>query len=79
MSPGRARIYVAENSRQDLLEIDTASAEILPSMPLKGAVPSNPKTSRLIRMRFSPDGKWLVSTNYVSGVMHIHDATDPSG
>lgn len=78
MSPGGDRLYVAENSRQNLLEIDTGNAEILRSIPLKGAVLSNPKTSRLIRMRFSPDGRWLVSTNYVSGVMHIHDAQDPS-
>ncbi len=78
MSPDGRRFYAAENTKQDLLEIDVETNTILRSIPLKGAVMSNPKTSRLIRLRFSPDGKYLVSTNYVSGVMHIHDAADPA-
>lgn len=77
ISPDGSRFYAAENACQDLLEIDTASNQITQSIALKGAVLSSPKTSRLIRLRFSPDGKYLVSTNYVSGVMHIHDAKAP--
>jgi len=77
ISPGGERLYAAENSKQDLLEIDIATNKIIRVIALKGAVLSSPKTSRLIRLRFSPDGKYLVSTNYVSGVMHIHDAQDP--
>lgn len=68
------RLIAAENTRQDLLVIDTATDRIIETVALKGAVLSNPKTSRLIRLRYSPDGKYLVSTNYASGVMHIHDA-----
>lgn len=78
ISPDGKRLYAAENTRQDLLEIDIPSNKIVRSIPLKGAVLSNPKTSRLIRLRFSPDGQYLVSTNYASGVMHIHDAADPA-
>lgn len=78
ISPCGRRLYVAENSKQNLLEIDTSTDQIISEIALKGAVLSNPRTSRLIRMRFSPDGAWLVSTNYASGVMHIHDANNPA-
>jgi len=78
ISPDGSRFYAAENTKQDLLEIDIATNRISRFISLKGAVLSNPKTSRLIRLRFSPDGKYLVSTNYASGVMHIHDAKNPS-
>ncbi len=78
ISPDGSRLYAAENTRQDLLVIDAASDKIAGKIELKGAVLSNPKTSRLIRMRFSPDGAWLVSTNYASGVMHIHDGANPA-
>ncbi|WP_458792187.1 YncE family protein [Yoonia sp. MH D7] len=76
MSPNGDRLIAAENSKQDLLVIDTATDKIIDTIALKGAVLSNPKTSRLIRLRYSPDGKYLVSTNYPSGVMHIHDANN---
>ncbi len=78
MSPDGGRLYVAENSKQDLLGIDTSTDQIVSRTPLKGAVLSNPKTSRLIRLKFSPDGAYLVSTNYASGVMHIHDGNNPA-
>jgi DNA-binding beta-propeller fold protein YncE len=78
ISPNGDRLVAAENSKQDLLVIDTASDRIIETIALKGAVLSNPKTSRLIRLRYSPDGTYLVSTNYASGVMHIHDAANPA-
>lgn len=78
ISPDGRKFYAAENTMQDLLEIDISSNKIIASIGLKGAVLSNPKTSRLIRLRFSPDGKYLVSTNYASGVMHIHDGANPA-
>lgn len=78
ISPDGSKFYAAENTKQDLLEIDTASHKIIRAITLKGAVLSNPKISRLIRLRFSPDGAYLVSTNYVSGVMHIHNGLDPA-
>lgn len=78
ISPDGKRLYAVENTRQDMLAIDTNTDRIVETIPLKGAVLSNPNTSRLVRLRFSPDGKYLVSTNYVSGVMHIHDAANPA-
>lgn len=78
ISPCGERLYAAENLHQNLLAIDTKTDRIVATIPLKGAVLSNPKTSRLIRLRFSPDGDFLVSTNYASGVAHVHDAVDLS-
>lgn len=78
LSPDGSRFYAAENTRQDLLVIDTAADRIVETIALHGAVLSNPRTSRLIRLRFSPDGAWLVSTNYASGVMHVHDGANPA-
>lgn len=78
LAPCGKRLYVVENVKQDLLEIDTSMDEISNTIPLKGAVLSDPKKSRLLRLRFSPDGKYLVSTNYSSGIIHIHDGLNPS-
>lgn len=78
ISPDGGKLYAAENTKQDLLEVEIATNKIISTISLKGAVLSNPKTSRLIRLRFSPDGKYLVSTNYASGVMHIHDGRNPA-
>lgn len=78
ISPCGNRLFAVENAQQKLLCIDTETNRIVETIPLKGAVLSNPKTSRLVRLRISPDGKYLVSTNYASGVMHIHDAANPA-
>lgn len=76
-SPDGKWIVVAENTEQRLLVIDTRTDTVVDSFPLLGAVPSSPRRSRLVRLRFSPDGRYLVSTNYVSGVVHIHDGRNP--
>lgn len=72
-SPDGSRIVVAENSQQKLYVIDPRADRITSTIELKGAVLSSPKRSRLIRLRFTSDGRFLVSTNYASGVIHIHD------
>ncbi len=78
LSPDGRRLVVAENTEQALLVIDTATDKIVETVALKGAVMSSPNRSRLVRVRFSNDGKYLVSNNYVSGVIHIHDGERPA-
>lgn len=78
VAPDGTRLIVAENSVQDLLVIDTTSDRIVERVAIEGAVLSNPARSRLVRVQFSPDGRHLVSTNFVSGVVHIHDAARPA-
>lgn len=76
ISPDGKRMVTAENTRQELLVIDCATDRVSDIVPLQGAVMSSPKRSRLIRMLFSPDGQHLVSTNYASGIIHIHDGNN---
>jgi DNA-binding beta-propeller fold protein YncE len=73
VAPDGKRMVVAENAEQRLLVVDTERDVVVDTIPLLGAVLSDPRRSRLVRLRFSPDGRYLVSTNYVSGVVHIHD------
>ena len=73
LSPDGQRLAVAENTEQRLLVIDTETDEIIENFPLKGAVLSSPKLTRLVRLRYSSDGRYLVSANFISGVVHIHD------
>jgi DNA-binding beta-propeller fold protein YncE len=76
-SPDGTRVVVAENVRQHLLVIDTDSDTVIDDFALLGGVPSSPQRSRLVRLQYSPDGRYLVSANYASGVVHIHDGKDP--
>lgn len=48
ISPDGRRLFAVENTRQDLLCIDTETDTITQVIPLKGAVLSNPRTSRLV-------------------------------
>ena len=73
VSPDGGRIVVAENFEQNLLVIDTSSDQIVERIPLTGSVMSNPRRSRLVRVRFSLDGAYLISSNYAGGVVHVHD------
>lgn len=76
VSPDGSRIILAENTEQKLLVIDTSSDQIVDQIPLLGAVLSNPARSRLVRIRFTLDGNTLVSTNYASGIVHVHDGAN---
>ena len=73
VSPDGSRIVVAENTEQCLLVIDTSTDQIVERIPLAGSVMSSPRRSRLVRVRFSLDGAYLISANYAGGVVHIHD------
>ncbi|MDI6029519.1 hypothetical protein QBK99_25590 [Corticibacterium sp. UT-5YL-CI-8] len=73
ISPSGDKVVVAENSKQHLLVIDTASNRIVKEIPLVGSVLSNPLRSRMVKVRYSVDGRFLVSANYASGIVQIHD------
>ena len=45
-------------------------------MPLVSCPPSNPKRSRLAKLMFSPDGRYLVATAYASALAWVIDAAD---
>ena len=45
-------------------------------MPLVSCPPSNPKRSRLAKLMFSPDGRYLVATCYATALAWVIDAGD---
>jgi len=71
-TPDGRYVAAADNATGEILYlIDTASDRIVERVPLDGVPPSHPRRGRLMRPRFSPDGCFLVVTNYTSGTVHI--------
>ncbi|MFM9882782.1 MAG: YncE family protein [Burkholderiales bacterium] len=76
VSPDGKRILVVDNFDARIHVIDTATDAIVESFELQGNPPTNPKRSRNMRIRFSLDGRFVVTANFASGVIYIHDASD---
>ncbi len=76
VSPDGKRILVVDNFDARIHVIDTATDAIVRSFELQGNPPTNPKRSRNMRIRFSLDGQFVVTANFASGVIYIHDAND---
>lgn len=72
VTPQGDRLIVAENAEQSLIVIDPRSLRTLDRVALKGSVLSSPKRSRLITLQMAPQTGQLLSSNGVSGVVHIH-------
>ena len=72
-SPDGRHVVAADNASGDLHVIDTAADRVIARVPLDGVPPSHPKRSRLMRPRFSPDGRFLIVTNYASATVHVMD------
>jgi DNA-binding beta-propeller fold protein YncE len=75
-TPAGDRLIVIDNDRNDLRVIDTRSDTEVDRVPLRSCPPSNPRRSRLAKLMFSPDGRYLVATTYASGLAWVIDATD---
>jgi YVTN family beta-propeller protein len=76
VSPDGKRILAVDNHDARIHVIDTATDTVVESVALQGNPPTNPKRSRNMRIRFSLDGKFVVTANFASGVIYIHDATN---
>ena len=70
------RLLVIDNDRTALRVIDTAADCEIDRVPLKPHVFSNAKRSRLAKLMFSRDGRYLVVTSYASGLAWVLDASD---
>lgn len=75
-SPDGRRVLVVDNFDARVHVIDTATDAIVDSVELAMNPPTNPKRSRNVRVRFSLDGQYVLTSNYASGVIYIHDAAD---
>ena len=70
------RLVVIDNTNNDLRVIDTLTDKEVDRVPLVSCPPSNPKRSRLAKLMFSPDGRYLVATTYASALAWVIDASD---
>lgn len=70
------RVVVIDNTGNDLRVIDTRTDTEIDRVPLVSCPPSNPKRSRLAKLMFSPDGRYLVATAYASALAWVIDARD---
>jgi DNA-binding beta-propeller fold protein YncE len=75
-TPEGRRLVVIDNAGNDLRVVDTATDREIDRVPLARCQPSNPKRSRLAKLMFSPDGRWLVATAYAGGLAWVIDAAD---
>jgi YVTN family beta-propeller protein len=78
VTPNGKRILVADNADNDIRVIDTTTDTEVGKFALKDRAPSNVKRSRLVKLMFSPDGKYLVATTYASGQAWVIDAANYS-
>jgi YVTN family beta-propeller protein len=75
-SPDGSRVLVVDNFDARVHVIDAATDAIIDSIALAGNPPTNPKRSRNVRVRYSLDGRYVLTSNYASGVIYIHEADD---
>ena len=70
------RLIAIDNASNDLRVVDTRTDTEVDRVPLVACPPSNPKRSRLAKLMFSPDGRYLVATAYASALAWVIDAGD---
>ena len=75
-APDGSRVLVVDNFDARVHVIDPATDAIVDSIALAGNPPTNPKRSRNVRVRYSLDGRYVLTSNYASGVIYIHEADD---
>jgi YVTN family beta-propeller protein len=75
-SPDGSRVLVVDNFDARVHVIDAVTDAVIDSIALAGNPPTNPKRSRNVRVRYSLDGRYVLTSNYASGVIYIHEADD---
>jgi DNA-binding beta-propeller fold protein YncE len=75
-TPSGDRLLVIDNDRNDLHVIDIATNREVDRVLLSLNALSNVKRSRLAKLMFSPDGRYLVVTGYVGAHAWVIDAAD---
>jgi DNA-binding beta-propeller fold protein YncE len=70
------RVVVIDNTGNDLRVVDARTDTEIDRVPLISSPPSNPKRSRLAKLMFSLDGRYLVATAYASALTWVIDAAD---
>ena len=73
-SPDGKRVLVCDNDKTALRVIDTASDREVERVPLEPFVYTNRKRSRMAKVGFSRDGKYLAAVSYASALAWVIDA-----
>lgn len=76
VTPDGRRVVIADNDACALHIIDTGTDLEIARVPLRQVALTNAKRSRLVKLAFSPSGRWLVATAYATGQVWIVDATN---
>jgi DNA-binding beta-propeller fold protein YncE len=77
-APDGRHLIAIDNDRSDLRVIDVREDREVDRVPLQPFVFTNPKRSRLAKLAFSANGRWLVVTSYASALAWVIDAADLS-
>jgi DNA-binding beta-propeller fold protein YncE len=73
-SPDGKRVLAVDFVKPQLIVIDTASDRVVDTIALQGN-----HEQGAFRVRYSPDGKWVVTTNQTADVANILNAADLHG
>jgi len=76
MSPDGRRLVIADNDTSSIHLIDTATDKAVDAAPLANAPLQSSRKTRLIRLRYSPDGRTIVATTYAGAETWIIDAAN---
>jgi DNA-binding beta-propeller fold protein YncE len=74
VTPDGHQVVIADNDTSALHIIDTRTDRELARVPLRDIALTNAKRSRLVKLAFSPSGRWLVATAYATGQVWIVDS-----
>jgi DNA-binding beta-propeller fold protein YncE len=74
VTPDGRRVVIADNDASALHIIDTSTDLEVARVPLRDIAFTNAKRSRLVKLAFSPNGRWLVATAYATGQAWIVDS-----
>lgn len=78
VSPDGSRVYAADHSQPGLYAIDTATDSVLQRVPLANFPPIPFAADHEMRVRVTPDGRWIVISAYQWNLVVIVEASDLS-
>lgn len=74
ISPDGKRLVAAEHATPTLLLIDTATDKVLDRVAVPSFPVSQPELNHQIRVRYSPDGKYVLASYFPSAIVAVMDA-----
>jgi DNA-binding beta-propeller fold protein YncE len=75
-SPDGKHVAVAEHFAPALMLIDTATDRVIAKAALKDYPASRPNLNHQVRVRYTPDGRHILTSYFVSGLVSVIDAGD---